>query len=121
VDVLGLNFRERPQAIPLFQRHRRLRVARHRRLQDLLRFRQSLDVIHVRMGGHQRRALGKRKVHLSNEIDDLVHGIFIPEVVDQVHVAANNLAGLVIHLDDIRKNRLPLQHECRFLGCGDEV
>ena len=121
VDVLGGDFGERLDPIAGGQRLGRQRMADDRRLQDLIELGQPLDVIDVGVGGDQHPALRQRKIELADQLDDLVDRFLeadvdqqpIGTVVDQIDVAAQPLAGLVVDLDHMGENRFTLQHELR--------
>ena len=82
---------------------------------------QALNVVDVGVRGDQRLAVRQRKVELANQLDDLVDRLFVADVdqqpfgpvVDQVDVAAQPLTGLVVDFDDVREDRLPLDHRSR--------
>ena len=84
----------------------------------------ALDVVDVGMRRNQALAVGQGKIELADQLDDRLDGVFEPDVdqhpirtvVDQVDVAAQPLAGLVVHLDDMRKNGLPCEHTDAFVN-----
>src|SRR5262249_15657650 len=63
------------------------------------------------------------EIELADQLHDLVDGFVEADVdqqpfgsiEDQVDVAAEPLARLVIHLDDVRKDRFPLEHNSAIL------
>ena len=65
--------------------------------------------------------LRQRKIELADQLDDLVDRLVEADVdqqpfgavEDQVDVAAQPLAGLVVHFDHVREDRLPLKHRRR--------
>ncbi len=85
-------------------------------LRICLIFGQALDVVDVGMRGDHGFAIGERKIELANQIDNFVDRLLKADIDQhpfvliehQVHVAAHPLAGLVIHFDDVRKQRLSL-------------
>jgi hypothetical protein len=64
------------------------------------------------------RALRERKVHLPDHLDDLVDALLVADVdqrpvavvVDEIDVAADPPAGLVIHLDHTGEDRATFEH-----------
>ena len=79
----------------------------------------ALNVIGVGVRGDQHLAGGQVEIHLANQLDDLVDGVEIADVdqqefaaaIDEIDIDAQPAAGLVVHLDDVRKEILPWQHE----------
>ena len=88
-------------------------------LEHLLKFGQALNMVDVGVRRHQHLALRKGKVKLPNELDNFVDRLVIAHVnqqplrsvVDQVDIAPEALAGLHVHFDNVRKYRLPFQHD----------
>ena len=91
------------------------------RLEQLLGPGHALDVIGVGVRGDDHLAVGQVEIHPANQIDDLVGRFQIADVdqqelaaaVDEIDVDAQPPAGLVVHLDDVREQVLPGQHDCR--------
>src|SRR5262245_7706618 len=79
----------------------------------------ALDMIRVRVRGDDHLARGQVKVHATDDVDDLFDGFKIADVdeeelaaaVDQVHIDAEASPGLIVHLDDMREQILPLEHD----------
>src|SRR5579863_8955239 len=75
-------------------------------------------MIDVSMGGDDRFAIRQREVELADHLHDFIDRFIETDVdqhpfglvVYQVDVAAESLAGLIVHLDDVRKDRLPFEH-----------
>src|SRR5262249_20235034 len=86
--------------------------------QQLLGPGRALDMVGVRVGGNQHLALRQTKVHLADKVDDLFHGVEVANIdekelgaaVDQVDVDAQAATGLVVQLDDVRKEIFALFH-----------
>ena len=89
-----------------------------RRLEQLLGLGEALDVVDVGVRGDQRLALAEREIELADQLDAVVDRVLVADVderpvglvVDQVDAAADPPPGLVIQLDDVRKQRGPLEH-----------
>ena len=87
-------------------------------LSNLLELGQALDVIDVGMRGDDRFAIRQRKIELADHFHDFIDGFIEADVdqqpfglvVHQIDVATQPLARLIVHLDDVRKDRLPLEH-----------
>jgi len=118
VDALRRDFGETEQPIAAAERTGRQRMCRRGGPQHLFSFGQALDVIDVGVRGDDRPALRQRKIHVADQFHDLLDRVVVADVdqqplvgvVNQVHVGPDHMAGLVVHLDDVRKNRLALQH-----------
>jgi hypothetical protein len=118
VDVLGGDLREGLDPVALLERLHGQRVREHRRLQDCLRLGQTLDVVHVGVGGDQRPALGEGEIELPDQLHDLVDVLLepdvdqgpVPVVVDEIDVAADAPPGLVVHFDHAGKEGPPFEH-----------
>ena len=110
---------------PAGQRFGGQRMADDLGLENLIQLGQALDVIDVGMRGDQHPAVRQRKIHLPDQLDDLVDRFVeadidqqpIGAVVNQIDIAAQPLAGLVIDFDDMRENRFPLEHTKRPDEC----
>ena len=80
------------------------------------------------MRGNEVFAIGQRKIHLANHIDDLVSRLFktdidqhpLPRIVYKINRTAEPLSGLVVHLDDIGKYFAAGQHETSFKRSAGE-
>ena len=90
-------------------------------LSSLLDLGQALNVVDVGVRGDQRLAVRQRKIELADQLDDLVDRFLeadvdqqpLVPVEDQIDVAAQALPGLVVHFDDVGKDRLPRVTCCR--------
>ena len=118
VDVLRGDLGEGLDAVARLQRLDRQRMGQRRCLEDGLRLGEALDVVNVGVRRHEGLALRQREVHLPDHLNDLVHAFFVADVdqppvavvVDQVNVAANPPAGLVVHLDDTGEDGTTFKH-----------
>ncbi len=116
-----LDLRERLDQVSLGQGLGGQLMARDCRLQRLLEMGEALDVIHVGVRGDDRLAVGKREIELPDQLEDFVGRVLkahvdenpLRRVEDQIHVAPQPLAGLVIDLDHMGKDGLPRKHEER--------
>ena len=76
-------------------------------------------MIDVSVRGDQRFAFAERKIELANEIDHVVHGVFVADVeegpllvvVDQVRAAGNPPPRLVVEFDNVREEGSPFEHK----------
>ena len=86
--------------------------------EQLLHLGQSLDVVHICVGGDQRGALSERKIELPDQFDKLLDRILVADVhqrplrlfEDQIDAASDPLAGLQIQFENMRKDRSVLYH-----------
>ena len=70
--------------------------------------------------------LRERKIHLPNQLDDFLHRLFeanidqqpLVIVEDEIHAAAQDFARLVVHLDDVREDRLAGEHRLTSRAMG---
>ena len=116
---------------PVFERLGRERMAGDRRLEQLLRLGEALDVVDVGVRGDQRLALGERKIELPDELEALVDRVFVADVdqrpaaviiVDQIDGAADPPPGLMVQLDDVREDGLALEHgEAEGASSGENI
>ena len=75
-------------------------------------------MVGVGVRGDQQLAVRERKIHLPHQLDDLVDRLFVANidehpvrsVEDQIHAATDAMPGLVVQLDHVREDRLPLEH-----------
>ena len=88
-------------------------------LSNLLRLGEALDVVDVGVRGDQRHALRERKIELADDFQALVDRVFVADVdqrpvavvvVDQIDAATDPPPGLMVQLDDVRKEGLTLEH-----------
>lgn len=78
----------------------------------------SLHVIDIGMRGHEISAIGERKIHRSDEIDQLLNGVFVSNIKqhpvvagkDEIHAAPEATARLKIQFDDLGKKFSAFQH-----------
>ena len=94
-------------------------MGRDRRLEQLLGLGEALDVVDVGVRGDQRHAFREREVELADDLQAVVDRVFVADVdegpvvlviVDEIDAAADPPPGLVIQLDDVRKQRLALEN-----------
>jgi hypothetical protein len=84
----------------------------------VLGFGQSLDVIHIGVRADEHLALAQRKIHLPDQLDDLIDGLVktdvdedpLPLIEDKIDVASQDLPGLEVHLDHAGEYRPALEH-----------
>ena len=75
-------------------------------------------MVDVGVGGDNRLALGQREIELADELENFVGGVLEADidqdpflgVIDEIDIAAEALTGLMVDLDDVGKDRLPLEH-----------
>jgi hypothetical protein len=118
VNVLGVDYGERLDEVSLGQSLGGQSVAADGRLQSLFEMREALNVIDIGVSGDNCLAIGEGKIELPDQLENLIGRLlkanvdqnpFCP-VEDQIHIAPEPLAGLVIDLDDVRKDGLARQH-----------
>ena len=118
LDVLGLDGGVGQDLVAAFDGLDALGMGRHPGFEHVPGPGQALDVIDVGMGGDDHLARGQVEVHLADQLDDLVDRFQQADVdenelgaaVDEVDVDPEPPAGLVVHLDDVRKEIFPSQH-----------
>lgn len=118
LQVLRLDDRQRLERVARGQRFNRVGMRRDGRLQNLLGFRQSLDVVDVGVSGDQRFATRERKVQSANDFDEVIDGLFVTNVdqdpfigiMDQVDVAPKHFTGLEVQLDHAGKQGFSCEH-----------
>jgi hypothetical protein len=75
-------------------------------------------MIDVGVCGDNHLTGGQRKVELPDEVDNLVDGLLethvdqdpVRAIVEEIDIASEPLTGLVIHFDNVREERLALEH-----------
>ena len=119
VDVLGGDLGVGHELVARFERLGGQRMGGDRRLEHLLGLGEALDVVDVGVRGDQRLALRERKIELPDDLQALVDRVLVADVdqrpvvvvvVDQVDAATDPPPSLVVQLDDVREQRLTLQH-----------
>ena len=119
VHILGGDLGVGDELVARFERLGRERMAGDRRLEQLLRLGEALDVVDVGVRGDQRHALREREIELADDLQALVDRVFVADVdqrpvvvvvVDQIDAAADPPPGLMIQLDDVREQGLTLEH-----------
>ena len=121
VDILSVDLGKRLDEVSLGQRFGRQAMAADGRLQGLLEMGQALDVIDVGVGGNDRLAIRKWEIKLPDQFENLIGRVLkadihqqpLGRIVDQIHIAPQPLAGLVIDLDHMGKNGFTKQHDKR--------
>ena len=102
---------------PVFERLGGERVSSDRCLEKLLGLGEALDVVDIGVRGDQRDALREREIKLPNDLEAVVDCVFVADVderpivvvvVDQIDAATDPPPGLMIQLNDMRKQRLTL-------------
>src|SRR5207244_2579495 len=96
-------------------------------LQQFLGAGNALDVVGIGVSGNQHLARGEVVIHLPDQIHNLGDRVQIADVnqqklaaaVDEIDVDPEPTPGLIIQLDDMRKEVLPLQHDLVHLVSGE--
>ena len=118
MDVLRRDLGERLDPIAALEGLDGERVGEDRRFEDRLGLRQPLDVIDVGMRGDEGPAGREGEIELTDHLHDLVDGLGVADVdehpvavvINQIDVATDPPARLVVHLDDTGENRAALEH-----------
>ena len=118
-NILRRNFSVCHDAIAILEQSCRFRVPdRFGLWQQFFGSPQTLNVVNVRVCRNEVTAVRQGEIHLSDEFDDLVNGVFVTDVNEhpvravehKIDAAAEPLSRLIIHFDDVRKNFRAINH-----------
>ena len=118
MDVLRRDLGKRLDPVAALERLDRQGMGDDRSLEERLRLGQPLDVIDVGMRSDQPPAGREGEVELADHLHDLVDGLGVADVdehpvavvINEIDVATDPPARLVVHLDDTGENRAALEH-----------
>ncbi len=76
-------------------------------------------MIDVGVSRHEVLALRQAKIHLPDDVDNVIDGVFVADVdqhpflgiMHEIDTAPQAPAGLVVHFDDVREEFRTLSHE----------
>src|SRR5262249_40776600 len=108
LDSLRLDRRIGRYLVSAFNRFDALRMRGHLGLEQLLGAGNPLNVVGIRVRGHNHLARGQVEIHAPNQFNDFVHSFKKTDIdqnefasaVDEIDIDSEPPTGLVIHLDD---------------------